>query len=381
MSDPSASPKAPIWVAAILWLAAIYNILWGTVAIVLPNQMFEWAEMAPLNYPQIWQGLGMVIGVFGVGYAIAAIDPLRYWPILLMGFIAKLGATAGMVLAYFQKTFPEKFIFQGIPNDAIWLIPFALALHALWRANHPKAARPAAADAGTGDPVTGAPAAGAAAPGYEHGTSSEPHKAAEAAALAAATRQATLHRGHMLSALSLRELSDKTPTLVVFLRHMGCSFCREALQLIAEQRKQIESQGVAIVLVHMSQPGAANKLLAKFGLNEPEPIWHISDPEQRLYKVFELPRGKFSQLFGLQEFGRGFRAAFIKGHLFGLPQGDGKQLGGAFLFYRRHIIKAYRTTRASDRTDVLAIASCPIDKPPPPPTEPLSRRTTGATLT
>lgn len=379
MAEVAPSAKAPVWMSAILWLAAIYNILWGTVAAVLPNQMFEWADMPPLNYPQIWQGLGLLIAVFGVGYAIAAVDPFRFWPIVLMGLLAKLGAAAGMTVAYAQRTLPEKFIFQAIPNDLIWLIPMALVLRGKWRAAHPRAGA-ATPDAVPGSrPGDGTPTEPRTS--YAHADTGEPHRAAELAALSALTRQATLHRGHMLSALTLRELSDKTPTLVVFLRHLGCSFCRETLQSIAAQRKDIESRGVAIVLVHMSQPAAANRLLEKYGLDEPEPVWHISDPDQRLYKVFELQRGTFKQLFGLREFARGFRAAFIKGHLFGLPQGDGRQLGGAFLFYRRHVIQAYRSERASDRVDALAVASCPIDKPPPPPAEPLSRRGSGVTLT
>ncbi|MGP1310160.1 MAG: hypothetical protein ACTS27_08185, partial [Phycisphaerales bacterium] len=38
--------------------------------------------------------------------------------------------------------------------------------------------------------------------------------------------------------------------LLVFLRHAGCTFCREALADVAKRRRRIENAKVRIVLVH-----------------------------------------------------------------------------------------------------------------------------------
>ena len=48
------------------------------------------------------------------------------------------------------------------------------------------------------------------------------------------------HRG-----ATLEQLSADSPTLVVFLRHAGCMFCREALSDLSRQRAAIEPTGCA----------------------------------------------------------------------------------------------------------------------------------------
>jgi hypothetical protein len=35
----------------------------------LPNSFFELMGMTPMNHPMVWQGLGMVIGLYGLASA------------------------------------------------------------------------------------------------------------------------------------------------------------------------------------------------------------------------------------------------------------------------------------------------------------------------
>ena len=74
------------------WLlaAAAYNLAWGAAVIIAPTLLFNWADMELPVYPEIWQCVGMIVGVYGVGYAIAAYDPLRHWPIVLVGLLGKI---------------------------------------------------------------------------------------------------------------------------------------------------------------------------------------------------------------------------------------------------------------------------------------------------
>ncbi|MDV7393380.1 hypothetical protein RZS08_18550, partial [Arthrospira platensis SPKY1] len=51
---------------------------------------------------------------------------------------------------------------------------------------------------------------------------------------------------------SVLDLSKQKPVLLVFLRHFGCTFCREALEDISQKRASIEANGTQIVFVHMS---------------------------------------------------------------------------------------------------------------------------------
>ena len=53
------------------------------------------------------------------------------------------------------------------------------------------------------------------------------------------------------SGQTLTSLSEASPVLLLFLRHAGCTFCREAIGDVARDRDVIEAAGVRIVLVHM----------------------------------------------------------------------------------------------------------------------------------
>lgn len=115
----------------ILYAAAIYNILWSGTVIVAPDLAFNLAEMEPPRYPQIWQCLGMVIGVYGVGYWIAARDPLRHWPIVLVGLLGKVLGPLGFFKAALNGDLPWLFGLTIITNDLIWWVPFGWIL---WKA-------------------------------------------------------------------------------------------------------------------------------------------------------------------------------------------------------------------------------------------------------
>src|SRR4051812_39952951 len=79
---------------------------------------------------------------------------------------------------------------------------------------------------------------------------------------------------------SLGDLSGKSPVLVVFLRHCGCTFAREALADIAAQRAAITASGTNIVVVHMQTDEEARELFSRYGLAD---VLRISDPQQTLY--------------------------------------------------------------------------------------------------
>jgi small multidrug resistance pump len=112
----------------ILLIAAVYNIIWGGFVVVFPLAAFEWAGMEPPRYPQIWQCVGMVVGVYGVGYAIAARDPLRHWPIILVGFLGKILGPIGFFFYAMNGEIPWIWIWVILSNDLIWWFPFGAIL-------------------------------------------------------------------------------------------------------------------------------------------------------------------------------------------------------------------------------------------------------------
>lgn len=117
----------------VLLLAAAYNLVWGTWVVLLPNAYFDWAGMARPTYPEIWQCVGMIVGVYGIGYAIAAFDPLRHWPIVLVGLMGKVLGPIGFTKALSDGSFTPKAGLNILTNDLIWWVPFGLILAAAIR--------------------------------------------------------------------------------------------------------------------------------------------------------------------------------------------------------------------------------------------------------
>ncbi|MDX2133907.1 MAG: peroxiredoxin-like family protein [Saprospiraceae bacterium] len=158
---------------------------------------------------------------------------------------------------------------------------------------------------------------------------------------------------------NLATLSDKQPVLLVFLRHFGCSFCREAVTDIARVRPELEKNGLRIVLVHMAaEPEIANKFFKRFNLF---PVDHIADPEKRFYRAFGLGRGTPAQLFGLMSWIRGFESAVVNGHGMQPPNediGDGFQMPGVFVLFKGEIKNSFVHGMSHDRPDYLEIVRC-----------------------
>jgi hypothetical protein len=117
----------------ILRAAAVYNLLWGAFVILFPQQYFLWADMQPLNHPMVWQGMGMVVGVYGLGYWWASSDPHRHWPIIAVGFMGKIFGPAGFFINYLSGDAPFAFMYTLITNDFLWWIPFGWMLIRIYK--------------------------------------------------------------------------------------------------------------------------------------------------------------------------------------------------------------------------------------------------------
>lgn len=112
----------------VLRAAGVYNVLWGGWVILFPRAIFDLAGIPPVNYIEIWQCVGMIVGVYGVGYWIAARDPVTHWPIVLVGLLGKVLGPIGFLGAAMRGRLPWAFGLTNLTNDLIWWIPFALIL-------------------------------------------------------------------------------------------------------------------------------------------------------------------------------------------------------------------------------------------------------------
>lgn len=127
-----------------LQIAGIYNLAWGTSVILFPHLAFDLVGMERPLYPMIWQCVGMIVGVYGIGYLAAARDPLTHWPITLVGFLGKVLGPIGFAWYLVQGAFPLTFGLVIIFNDLIWWVPFALILREAWNSGKMSASQPIA---------------------------------------------------------------------------------------------------------------------------------------------------------------------------------------------------------------------------------------------
>ncbi len=322
------------------WLiaAGVYNLLWGGWVILFPGMLFDFAGMAQPNYPQLWQCIGMIVGVYGIGYLCAARDPMRHWPIVLVGLLGKVFGPIGFAQALWTGALPVAFGITILSNDLLWWVPFALILRHAWLGR----------ERGTG---------------ADTGVDSGADSGARGEDLAATMDRAAAHSLEGEGVRSLLELSRERPTLVLFLRHFGCTFCREALSDLAVRREELSRRGMHVVIVHMIDAESARKQLDRFAIRRAESdvsrsgTFQICDPQRRVYQAFELRRGTFAELFGLRMWLRAFQAGLLRGHGVGMLQGDGFQMPGAFVVRDGRILAAHRHSDAADRVDVCSLAT------------------------
>jgi peroxiredoxin len=154
---------------------------------------------------------------------------------------------------------------------------------------------------------------------------------------------------------SLSEATSR-PLFLVFLRHFGCTFCREAVDTISKKRQEIEAGGSRLAFVHLGTEEKAQWFFKPYGLLDAP---RFSDPEGPLYQAFGLLRAELGQYLNSESILR-MVLAWSRGHFVGLPAGDVQRMPGAFLMDRGEIRKAFRHKLVSDRPDYVALAK-PIE--------------------
>ena len=154
---------------------------------------------------------------------------------------------------------------------------------------------------------------------------------------------------------NLLQLSNKKPIMLVFLRHFGCQFCRQAMDEISKKRKDLAENGTEIIFVHMAENEVAEGYFQQFKLAG---VQHISDPDCRYYTAFGLVKGSFTQLFGLQTWIKGFSNRSTYGNEMGKHLGDSFQMPGAFMLFQGEVRDEHVNKSVADKPDYDRLLSC-----------------------
>ncbi len=301
----------------ILLLAGIYGVLWGISAIFFPTIWFHIASLPHPNYPELFQTLGLFEFALGIAYILASTNPIRNWQIVLVGFIIKTCMVLGFFYFYYFKNEP-KIIFQMIlTNDIIWLLPFLLILYNT----------------------------------YKH----EELLDNELIFLQNNADENFLELYTTNKGNNLAELSYENTVLLIFLRHFGCTFCKNTLDKINQIKSEVHKKDIKIVLVNMSSETIAEKHLQNFNLQD---LDYVADEESLLYKAFQLNRGKFFQLFGLKVFIKGIYLWFSKKAFISSAEGaDMYQMPGIFILKSGKIQNKFLYNSVADEPPLLELTN------------------------
>ena len=131
----------PRWMSLTLYLAGLYNLVWGSAVVFFPAWTFRLGGMStsahdaadPQLYLHLWQCIGMIVGVYGIGYAIAGTAPTRHWPIVLVGLLGKVFGPIGAIEGALAERLPWSILWTNLTNDLVWIVPFILILVRAYR--------------------------------------------------------------------------------------------------------------------------------------------------------------------------------------------------------------------------------------------------------
>lgn len=293
-----------LWMTIVLLLAGAHSFILGILTVA-------WPGILPAANPDLLRTAGMVPIAFATGYWITASAPVQHWSLILVGLLSKLSVSTSLFLAVKNGVVPWNLGTALLASELVWVLPFLLILRSAF-----------------GEYVGGA---------------REAFPEIQRMALQAKTQ----------FGVTLLDMTTETPVLLVFLRHTGCTFCREALADLAERRNSIEAMGTRIALVHMSPDQQAARLFAVYELDD---LPRVSDPRRHIYRAFGLGRGDFLKLFGPRVWWRGFESTFLNGHRIGRMVGDGFQMPGIFLLFHGEVLRSYRHQSIADRPDYQSLA-------------------------
>lgn len=138
--------------------------------------------------------------------------------------------------------------------------------------------------------------------------------------------------------LPLAEFYQTQELALVFLRHLGCIFCR---QQVAQLRVH-SSLNIAFVCM------ADVEKAAEFKQKMRTPHTFIADPNREVYQAFGLGKGESKQVFNPKVFAKGM-GAILAGHFVGQPVGDVWQMPGIFVINPQgEIIWEYKSVDIAD---------------------------------
>lgn len=145
--------------------------------------------------------------------------------------------------------------------------------------------------------------------------------------------------------IELSTLWRAKPLVLVFLRHLGCTFCRQQLAWLRQSYAAFGELGVEVACV--AQGDAKIGKAYKIAMELPFPLL-LCGFALDVYRLYGLELGTTSQIFSLRTVIRGILAV-AQGYKQTALVGKGSQLGGAFIVDTSGTVRyCHRSADAAD---------------------------------
>ena len=149
---------------------------------------------------------------------------------------------------------------------------------------------------------------------------------------------------------SLRDQLGSGPTLLVFLRHFGCIFCKEAVADLREAAEAATSYP-EILFFTQGTPRESRAFLRDW----PE-ARAVSDPELAFYEAFGIRRASFYEALGPKVLRAGQRAK-SRGFENGPRNGDIWRMPGCLLVEGGEVVWRFEAEHAAHHPDFATISA------------------------
>ncbi len=149
--------------------------------------------------------------------------------------------------------------------------------------------------------------------------------------------------------VQLSDFWNVQTTVLVFLRHFGCVFCREQVALLRRNYAEFRDLGAEIVCISQGDAKTGKAFSLLFDL--PFPLL-VTGEDLSVFRDYGLQRGTWRQMFNPHTLGRGL-IAMLQGNKQGQIQNDGLQMPGVFIVDTQGILRyTHRHYDAADNPPV-----------------------------
>lgn len=126
-------PPLTRWMKSLLWFAGGYNMLAGAGMLCLYHEGYKLLGMSKPEVNLPVQLVGVLVGLFGIGYWLVASNPVENRNLLMLGLCSKaLGSVLGVYYVVAGKL-PVFFLAILLVSDIVYLPPFAIIVRRLYR--------------------------------------------------------------------------------------------------------------------------------------------------------------------------------------------------------------------------------------------------------